>query len=69
MAFVPVPNCVQARLMYIEDNGVVAQNVFYHATAGVPTEDDLTAIGGMWGETITAHLVTSTTNNWQWQGV
>lgn len=65
MAFIPVPNCVQARLIWQEDNGNVAQNVFWHATTSAPLEDDLEAIGETWGALMTeAGFVTNTTTNW-----
>jgi hypothetical protein len=65
MAFIPVPNCVQARLIWQEDNGVVAQNVFWHGTTSAPTLDDLEDIGSTWGELMTeAGLVANMTNNW-----
>jgi len=49
MAFIPVADCVQARLQWQNDAGGVAQNVFYCATAGTPTETDLTEIGDAFG--------------------
>jgi hypothetical protein len=65
MAFIPVLNCVQARLIWIEDNGVVAQNVFYHATPSVPTATELEDIGTVWGEMMTeAGIGPDTTMNW-----
>lgn len=65
MPFTPVPNCVQARLIWQEDNGAVAQNVFWHATTSVPTLADMEAIGSTWGELMTeAGLVPTITNNW-----
>lgn len=65
MAFIPVPNCIQARLIWQEDNGAVAQNVFWHATSSVPTLEDMDDIGGIWGEMMTeSGLGPNTTNNW-----
>lgn len=65
MAFVPVPNCIQARLIWQEDNGNVAQNVFYHATASTPTDDDMEQIGSTWGELMTeSGLIVVVTDNW-----
>lgn len=65
MAFIPVLNCVQARLIWQEDSGVVAQNVFWHATTGAPLMADLEAIGATWGEMMTeSGLGPNTTNNW-----
>jgi len=69
MAFIPVPNIVQARLMLLEDNGVVGQNVFYHACTPPVTIAQMEEIGAKWSETIVAHLVTSITGNWNWSGV
>lgn len=65
MAFIPVLNCVQARLIWQEDNGVVAQNVFWHATTGAPTLEEMADIGGTWGELMTeAGLGPNITTNW-----
>jgi hypothetical protein len=65
MAFIPVLNCIQARLIWQEDNGAVAQNVFWHATVSAPTLADMEAIGATWGELMTeAGLVPTITNNW-----
>lgn len=65
MAFIIVPNCIQARLIWQEDNGVVAQNVFYHATTGAPTLDAMEDIGSTWGELMTeAGLTANITDNW-----
>jgi hypothetical protein len=47
MAFIPVPNTVQARLLYDNFADVSAENVFYFATTGAPTETDLTDIGDL----------------------
>lgn len=69
MPFIPVPACVQARLNWAHDSGLSAQNVFYHATSGVPTEEDLTDIGGLWGELWTEHLVSSVAPQWNLLGV
>lgn len=65
MAFIPVLNCVQARLIWLEDNGVTAQNVFWHATTGAPTLDAMEEIGSTWGELMTeAGIGPNTTSNW-----
>lgn len=65
MAFIPVPACVQARLIWQEDNGNIAQNVFYHATSGVPLEADLDDIGSTWGELMSeSGLIVLTNNTW-----
>jgi len=69
MPFIPVPNCVQARLIFQEDNGLVAQNVFYHATTSAPTAGDMEAIGELWGSLWVEYMVTSMTNNWALQSV
>lgn len=47
MAFIPVLNCVQARLQFQNTQGILAENVLYFATAGAPTEEDLTDIGDL----------------------
>lgn len=64
MAFIPVLDCVQARLNWQHDSGLQAQNVFYHATASVPTETDLTDIGDAWGSLWTEFMVTSVAPQW-----
>lgn len=65
MAFIPVPNCIQARLIWQEDNGIVAQNVFYHATTSTPTLADMEDIGSTWGELMTeSGLGPAITTNW-----
>lgn len=69
MAFIPVPNVVQARLIFQEDNGVVAQNVFWHATSSAPTMTDLEDIGGTWGDLFTEFLIQAMTTNWQCNGI
>lgn len=50
MAFIPTPACVQARLLAQTAAGVVAENVFYCATTGVPTSTDLEAIGAAFSD-------------------
>lgn len=64
MPFIPVPNCVQARLIFQEDNGLIAQNVFYHATTSAPTSGDMDLIGETWLSIWVAQMVTSVTTNW-----
>jgi hypothetical protein len=64
MPFIPVPNVVQARLDWAHDNGLVAENVFYHATTGVPTMSDLNDIGDLWGSLFAEALVTNTSPEW-----
>jgi len=70
MAFIPVLNCIQTRLIWQEDNGSVAQNVFYHATTSAPTLAEMEDIGGRWGELMTeAGLHTLLTSNWSLSSV
>ena len=69
MPFIPTLACVQARLIWQEDNGAQAQNVFYHATAGVPLMSDLESIGEAWGSLFTEYLVTNTSPAWNLLGV
>lgn len=64
MAFIPVLDCVQARLIWQETDGTVAQNILYAATVSVPTEDDLNEIGGALLTGINAGLLSTITNNW-----
>jgi hypothetical protein len=64
MPFIPVPDCVQARLNWQHDSGLVAENVFYHGCSGVPTMTDLTDIGDAWSSLFTEALVTSTAPQW-----
>jgi len=45
MAFIPTANTVQGRIQYLNNTGILAENVLYYATTGVPTETDLTDIG------------------------
>lgn len=64
MAFIPVPDVVQAKVNWQEDNGVVAQNVFYHACAGVPTLTDLNDIGELYDELYGEGIMASVGSNW-----
>jgi hypothetical protein len=69
MAFIPVADCVQARLQWQNDAGGVAQNVFYCATAGTPTETDLTEIGDAFGSWLTESWVGAHSQAWKAVGV
>jgi len=69
MAFIPVLACVQARLQFQEPSGIVAQNVFYLATASAPTETDLSEIGGVFDDWLTESLQDVYTPNWTATGV
>lgn len=69
MGFIPVPDVVQARINWQEDNGVVAQNVFYNATTGVPTLTDLENIGTLWAELLSEGLMASVGSNWRIESV
>lgn len=48
MAFIPVPNIVQARLQWQNTFGALAQNVFYHACTGPVTLAQMDEIGAAW---------------------
>jgi len=64
MAFIPTPNCVQARVIFQETDGTEAQNVLYCATASVPTEDDLNEIGAALVTGFNAGYIAAMTSNW-----
>lgn len=64
MAFIPVPNCVQARLIWQEADGTVAQNILWCATASVPTETDLNEIGTDIVTWLNAGYLSVVTDNW-----
>lgn len=64
MAFIPVPDVVQARLIWQESDGTVAQNILYCATAGVPTEDDMNEVGDAIVTSLNASLFSTITSNW-----
>ena len=49
MAFIPVNNCVQARLQWQSNGGTIAENIFYAATSSAPTPADLSAVGDLFG--------------------
>lgn len=65
MAFIPVLACVQARVQWLSDGGVFAENVFYHATSSVPTETDLTDIGLAWRTWLFDHWASLVSNTWE----
>lgn len=69
MAFIPTPDTVQARLQFQEDSGVVAENIFYHATAGVPTLAELETIGGLWQDWVIEDWAPLSSINWKCIGV
>lgn len=69
MAFIPVLDCVQARLQWQNDAGGVAQNVFYCATAAAPTETDLTEIGDAFGTWLEESWRTEHSVAWKATGV
>lgn len=69
MAFIETLACVQARLLWQEAGGIVAENVFYHATAGVPTPEDLDNIGAGWSDWATESAQGMVTSNWKMVGV
>lgn len=69
MPFVPVPDAVQARLVFQSDSGVVAQNVLYFESINPVTPTDLDEIGFMLHEWAEASLMPITTGNWAMQGV
>lgn len=65
MAFTPVIDCVQARVQWLADSGTFAENVFYHATSGVPTETDMTEIGLAWHDWLFDHWASLLCNTWE----
>lgn len=69
MAFIPVPDCVQARAQYASSTGVVAENVLYFATSSVPTETDLTEIGDMLAAWLRDAWALNATSNWEAVGI
>jgi hypothetical protein len=64
MAFIPVLNCVLARLQWQHSSGVVAENRFYCATVSAPTETDLSEIGADIVTFLLAGMSTYTTEDW-----
>jgi len=69
MAFIPVLACIQARLQFLCDNGVFAENVFYHATPSAPTPTDLDNIGAAWQDWATESFTVMNTPDWKMTGV
>lgn len=69
MAFIPVPNTVQGRVEFLEAGGLTAQNVFYFATASVPTMDDLEEIGGLFQDWALEDYAPMMTENWRITGI
>jgi hypothetical protein len=68
MAFIPVANCIQARLNFQEDGGVVAENVLYFATSGAPTSTDMEEVGDMLDDWTRDALMQGVTGNWKCTG-
>lgn len=69
MAFIPVPNCIQARPQYQSTSGVIAENVLYFATSSVPTETDLSEVGDMLGDWIRDSWAANVSNIWSAVGI
>lgn len=69
MAFIPVPNCVQARIQFLSTTSVFAENVLYFATSGVPTPTDLEEIGSDLYTWLLDSLMPVTANIWSATGV
>lgn len=69
MAFIPTPDTVQARAQYLEDSGVVAENIFYMATTSVPTLADLDEIGSVFQDWALEDWAPMATTNWRMTGL
>lgn len=70
MAFIPVPSCVQARMLYLNgETNSVAQNVFYFATDSVPTMPDLEEINDLISAWALEDWCPLSTVFWQMTGV
>jgi len=69
MPFIPVPDTVQARLVFQTDDGIVAQNVLYCASTDPIGLTDLEDIGLVFHEWLEASLMPVVTTNWSAIGV
>jgi hypothetical protein len=69
MAFIPVLNCVQARIIWGHTPSGSATNVMYYATASVPTEDDLNEIGDLIQNFLGEQLAPTVSTQWTAESV
>lgn len=69
MPFVPTPDMAQASIFFQSDDGTVAENRLFCATAGLPTHDDLVEIGQALYDVFVAQVVLNMSAAWEMIGI